>query len=99
VNELLEALRDLPVVDVPIRWPDPPDLDSEYLAALLVASPESADRIRATLEVLLGSAQGLRELVEALDEVAVRFGGDGDAETCSTLLHLSGSIRDWGDPR
>jgi hypothetical protein len=98
VNELLQALRDLPPVDWPIAdWCDPPDVDSEYAFALATASPEPARRIRATVEDLIEHADGLADLVAALDHVAVRFGQDNDPETCAALLDLAGVIRDWAD--
>jgi hypothetical protein len=98
MNELLEVLAELAPLEAPLRWPDPPDIDAEYVAALLVASPAVSARIRATVEVLLERGS-LRELVDALDFVAVRFGQDGDSETASALLDLSGVFRDWGDRR
>jgi hypothetical protein len=97
-NELLEALAELPRVDWPVAdWADPPDPDSEYRFALAVASPEPAQRIRVTVEECVEHAGGLGELVAMLDWVAVRFGQDGDAETCAALLDLSTCIRDWVD--
>jgi hypothetical protein len=97
VNELLRALFDVPVVDVPVRWPDPPDVDAELVAAVLTSSPEAGQRIRVAVETLLESAGGLGEFVAALDAVAIRFGQAGDGETCAALLDLSTVIREWGE--
>jgi hypothetical protein len=100
VNELLEVLADLPRVDQPIvDWPDPITPDDEYRFALTIASPEPAQRIRVTVEECVEHAARLGELLAMLDHVAVRFGADGDAETCAALLDLSGVIRDWADAR
>jgi len=95
VNELLQALAEVPPVEAPVRWPDPPDVDAEYVAAVLTSSPEAGQRIRATVETLAASAGGLGDFVAALDAVAVRFGQAGDGETCAALLDLSTVIRDW----
>jgi hypothetical protein len=97
MSELFEVLADLPRVDQPIRWPDPPDIDAEYVCALLMASSGTSERIKATVEVLLEHCSTLHELVDELDDVAIRFGKDGDGETCAALLDLGGVIRDWSD--
>jgi hypothetical protein len=98
VNDLLQALADLPRVDQPIvDWPDPISPDDEYRFALTVASPEPARRIRATVELILEQAGGLSQLLAMLDGVAIRFGQDGDPETAAALLDLAGVIRDWAD--
>jgi hypothetical protein len=95
MNDLLQALLDLPPVDAPVPWPDPPDLNAEYITVVLMASPVAGQRIKAAIEVLLDRARTLDDLIEALDAVAIRFSQDGDAETCAAFLDLSGVIRDW----
>jgi hypothetical protein len=97
-NELLQALLDLPRAERPlVDWPDPISPEDEYRYALTVASPGPARRIRATVEEVVEHAGGLTDLLAMLEWVAVRFGQDGDAETCAALLDLAGVIRDWAD--
>ena len=80
-----------------VRWSPRPDLSSELVAAVLLASPSVAERVVATLQVLSERAVTLTELVDGLDVVAVRFGQDGEGETCEALLDLSDRLREWRD--
>jgi hypothetical protein len=78
-----------------VRWPDPPDVHAELVAVLLLASPETAARVVATLQVLLEQAEGLGEFLDHVDAVAIRFGQDGDGETCAALLDIGDRLREW----
>ena len=78
-----------------VRWPDPPDIHAELLAVLLLASPETTQRVVVTLQVLLEQADGLGEFLVRLDAVAIRFGMVSDGETCAALLDIGDRLREW----
>jgi hypothetical protein len=80
-----------------IRWPDPPDVHAELVAILLTASPPTVERVVGTLRILVDGADTLTQLVDALDVIAIRFGQDGDGETCAALLDVSDRLREWRD--
>jgi hypothetical protein len=95
----LQGLQD-PLEGVAIRWPDGgPDGPAELLGAVLVtASPRTARRVTETLRVVLEGLPadaGLSDFCRTLDGLAIRFGADGDPETCQVLLDYSQDVGSW----
>jgi hypothetical protein len=95
----LEGLCD-PLAGVPIRWPDGgPDGPVELLGAVLVtANDRTARRVLETLKLVLEGLPedaGLSDFLRQIDELAVRFGADGDHETCAVLLDYSADVASW----
>jgi hypothetical protein len=80
-----------------IRWPDEVDIHAELVSVVMLASPPTGSRVVETLRVLVEGADSLGELVDGLDVMAIRFGQDGDGETCGALLELGDRIREWRD--
>jgi hypothetical protein len=80
-----------------VRWPDGIAPSDEMVAQVMLASPRTARRIRETLRTLIGRAEGLDQLVDELDVLAIRFGQDDDGETAAALLSIGDAIRDWRD--
>jgi hypothetical protein len=80
-----------------VRWPDGIAPADEVVAQIVLASPTAARRIRETVAALVERAGGLEQLVTDLDVVAIRFGQDGDGETCAALLSIGDAIREWRD--
>jgi hypothetical protein len=96
VNDLLQLLLDLPRVEQPVRWPDPPDVDSEFTAAKLVASPHVAEALDAIVQLVVGrveQAGSLAQLLAELDMLAVHALGHGEGELGTALLDLADVIR------
>jgi hypothetical protein len=89
VEELLSGLP-------PIRWPDTCTPADEIVAQVLLASPQSSRRIRLAVHMLVTRAASIDQLVSELDVLAIRFGQDGDGETCAALLDVCDRIREWG---
>jgi hypothetical protein len=90
-----------PLAGIPVRWGGGgPDGPAELLGAVLVtAGPRSARRVLETFRVVLEGLPadaGLREFLTQLDELAVRFGADGDGETCQLLLDYTADVASWG---
>jgi hypothetical protein len=95
----LQGLRD-PLAGVPVDWPGGgPDGPLEALGAVLVtASPQTGTRVLATLRVVLDGLPddaGLDDFCRRLDELAVKFGQDGDPETSAVLLDYSADVAGW----
>jgi hypothetical protein len=96
LEDLALAVEEL-LAGSPVRWPDPPDVHAELVAVLLLASPPTAERVVVTLRVLVEQAEGLGEFLARLDSIGVRFGQDGDGETCAALLGIGDVLHEWGD--
>jgi hypothetical protein len=96
VNELLEVLASLPRIERPIRWPDPPDIDAEFTAAKLLASPRVAEALEALVNLVLERAEqagSLRQLLTELDVLAFHALGHDEHELGAGLLELADVIR------
>jgi hypothetical protein len=98
VNELHDLVD--PLAGVPVRWGDGgPDGPVELLGAVLVtASDRTARRAIETLKVVLEGLPpdaGLSEFCRQVDELAVRFGADGDPETAGVLLDYTADVASW----
>jgi hypothetical protein len=92
-------MRD-PLAGVPVQWPDGgPDGPLELLGAVLVmASPKTGRRVLETLRIVLEGLPddaGLMDFCRRLDQLAVKFGQDGDGETCAVLLDYSQDVAGW----
>jgi hypothetical protein len=99
VLEALQSLAD-PLAGVPVRWGDGgPDGPTEILGACLVtASPQTAMRVLATLRAVLDDLPedaGLSDFTERVDQLAVKFGQDGDGETAGLLIDYVGDVLGW----
>lgn len=97
--DVFQSLAD-PLASAIIRWDDGgPDGPSELLGASLVtASPRTALRVVGGIKLVLDALPddaGLSEFCSALDELAVRFGADGDGETCGLLLDFTADLAGW----
>jgi hypothetical protein len=76
------------------RLVGPPDIDTEFLADLVVASPRSAQRVLMAVEVPCEVAGGLGELLASLDSVS---GRRARAERTGLLDGVDGPT--WCGPR
>jgi hypothetical protein len=95
----LQGLQD-PLAGIPVRWPDGgPDGPLELLGAVLVtASNRTARRVIETLRVVLETLPEdatLSDFCRALDELAARFGQDGDPETAAVLIDYTADVASW----
>jgi hypothetical protein len=95
----LQGLQD-PLAGVPVRWGDGGPSDPVELlgASLVTASPRTGRRVLETLRVILDGLPddaGLTDFCRRLDELAVMFGADGDAETAALLLDYSADVAGW----
>jgi hypothetical protein len=64
----------------------------------VTATERTGRRVLETLKVVLEELPenaGLSDFCRALDELAVRFGADGDPETCAVLLDYSADVASW----
>jgi hypothetical protein len=63
----------------------------------MTASTPTASRVVETLRELAERADSLGDLLNRLDVMAIRFGQDGDGETCGAWLELRDRVREWRD--
>jgi hypothetical protein len=93
MNELLQALRDLPPVEQPIRWPDPIAAEDELTAIALVASPQAARAFAAMVRVVLEHADSLDDVARLLYEAGAYAGGRGAAEVAGMCWDAADAVR------
>jgi hypothetical protein len=96
MNELLQALRDLPTVERPIRWPDPIDVTDELTAIAVTASPEAARQFVAMVRVVLEHADSLEDVARLRFEAGAYAGGRGAGEVAAMLWDAADAARAGG---
>jgi hypothetical protein len=93
MNELLQALAEVPTVEAPIRWPDPPDVAAVLFASVLTASPLAARQFRAIVRAVVDEAGSADEVVHLLYEAGAYAGGHGAAECAAMLWEVADAYR------
>jgi hypothetical protein len=92
MNELLQALHDLPPVEAPVRWPDGPDLPAEVMANALLASPVGGRQYVEALRLCLDRSDTISDLVAELYTAGAYFGAHGGEECAALLWSLADAI-------